>query len=63
MSIIEPMHSHFRISVTTSPASKPSWDELCYILGPKGVLGEDFPSQIFPVLKERETKESGAGSF
>lgn len=34
-------------------------DELRYILDPKDVFGEDFPSETFRVLKERETKEYG----
>ena len=34
-------------------------DELRYILDPKDVLGEDFPSETFRVLKEREQKEYG----
>jgi len=34
-------------------------DELRYILDPKAVFGEDFPSETFRVLKEREIKEFG----
>lgn len=34
-------------------------DELRYILDPKDVFGEDFPSETFRVLKEREEKEYG----
>jgi hypothetical protein len=34
-------------------------DELRYILDPKDVFGEDFPSETFRVLKEREIKECG----
>jgi hypothetical protein len=34
-------------------------DELCYILDPKDVFGEDFPSETFRVLREREQKEYG----
>jgi len=34
-------------------------DELRYILDPKDVFGEDFPSETFRVLKEREIKEYG----
>src|SRR5262249_54579960 len=34
-------------------------DELRYILDPKDVFGEDFPSETFRVLKEREEKELG----
>jgi len=34
-------------------------DELRYILDPKDVFGEDFPSETFRVLKEREQKEFG----
>jgi hypothetical protein len=34
-------------------------DELRYILDPKDVFGEDFPSETFRVLKEREEKECG----
>jgi hypothetical protein len=34
-------------------------DELRYILDPKDVLGEDFPSETFRVLKEKEQKDSG----
>ena len=33
--------------------------ELRYILDPKDVFGEDFPSETFRVLKEREIKEYG----
>jgi hypothetical protein len=33
--------------------------ELEYILDPKSVMGEDFPSESFRVLKEREIKEFG----
>jgi hypothetical protein len=32
---------------------------LRYILDPKDVFGEDFPSETFRVLKEREIKEYG----
>jgi hypothetical protein len=34
-------------------------DELRYILDPKDVFGEDFPSETFRVLKEGEEKEYG----
>jgi hypothetical protein len=34
-------------------------DELHYILDPTEVLGADFPSQTFRVLKEREEKQFG----
>jgi hypothetical protein len=34
-------------------------DELRYILDPKDVFGDDFPSETFRILKERETKEFG----
>jgi hypothetical protein len=34
-------------------------DELRYILDPKDVLGQDFPSETFRVLKEREEQEFG----
>lgn len=34
-------------------------DELRYVLDPKEVFGEDFPSETFRVLKEREEKECG----
>ena len=34
-------------------------DELRYILDPKEVFGEDFPSETFRVLKEHEIKEHG----
>ena len=34
-------------------------DELRYILDPKEILGQDFPSESFRVLKEREIKEYG----
>lgn len=34
-------------------------DELRYILDPKDVLGGDFPSETFRVLKEKEEKELG----
>jgi hypothetical protein len=34
-------------------------DELRYILEPKEVFGEDFPSETFRVLKEKEEKEYG----
>jgi hypothetical protein len=30
-----------------------------YILDPKNVFGEDFPSETFRVLKDREIKEYG----
>jgi hypothetical protein len=33
--------------------------ELEYILDPKAVMGEDYPSETFRVLKENETKEFG----
>jgi hypothetical protein len=33
--------------------------ELRYILDPKDVFGEDFPSETFRVLKEHEQKEYG----
>lgn len=33
--------------------------ELRYILDPKDVMGEDYPSETFRVLKEREIKEHG----
>lgn len=34
-------------------------EELCYILDPKAVKGEDWPSETFRVLKQREIKELG----
>ena len=34
-------------------------DELRYILDPKEVYGEDFPSETFRVLKEKEVKQFG----
>jgi Eco57I restriction-modification methylase len=34
-------------------------DELRYILDPKDIFGDDFPSETFRVLKEREIKECG----
>jgi hypothetical protein len=34
-------------------------DELRYVLDPRAVFGEDFPSETFRVLKEREQKEFG----
>jgi hypothetical protein len=34
-------------------------DELRYVLDPKDVFGQDFPSETFRVLKEREEKEHG----
>jgi hypothetical protein len=34
-------------------------DELRYILDPKEVFGEDFPSETFRVVKEKEEKEYG----
>jgi hypothetical protein len=34
-------------------------DELCYILDPKEVYGEDFPGETFLVLKEKEVKQFG----
>ena len=33
--------------------------ELRYVLNPKDVFGEDFPSETFRVLKEKEEKECG----
>ena len=36
-------------------------DELRYILDPKDVVGEDFPSETFRVLKEREEKPPPRG--
>lgn len=34
-------------------------DEVRYVLDPKDVFGQDFPSETFRVLKEREKKEHG----
>lgn len=34
-------------------------DELCYILDPKEVHGEDFPGETFRVLKEKEVRLYG----
>ena len=34
-------------------------DELRYILDPKDVMGEDYPSETFRVLKNREMAEFG----
>jgi len=34
-------------------------DELCYILDPASVYGEDFPTETFRVLKEREIRKFG----
>jgi hypothetical protein len=36
-------------------------DQLCYVLDPKEVMGEDFPSETFRVLKEREEKPPPQG--
>lgn len=33
--------------------------ELCYVLDPKDVFGQDFPSETFRIVKEREQKEFG----
>jgi hypothetical protein len=34
-------------------------DELCYILDPADIMGEDYPSESFRVLKNKEIKEFG----
>jgi hypothetical protein len=34
-------------------------EELCYILDPASVMGEDYPSETFRVLKNNEVKEFG----
>ncbi|MEW8494550.1 MAG: N-6 DNA methylase [Candidatus Thiodiazotropha taylori] len=34
-------------------------DELCYILDPADVMGEDYPSETFRVLKNKEINELG----
>ncbi|MCB8747285.1 N-6 DNA methylase [Rhodoferax sp. U2-2l] len=34
-------------------------DELCYILDPADIMGEDYPSETFRVLKNKEQKELG----
>ena len=34
-------------------------EELRYILDPKDVYGEDFPSETFRVLKEKEIRQFG----
>ena len=34
-------------------------NELCYILDPSDVMGDDYPSETFRVLKNSETKEFG----
>ena len=34
-------------------------NELCYILDPKDVYGEDFPAETFRVLRDKETKKFG----
>ena len=34
-------------------------DELCHILDPKEVHGEDFPGETFRVLKEKEVTQFG----
>lgn len=34
-----------------------SREELCYILDPKDVMGSDYPSETFRVLKEREIRD------
>jgi len=34
-------------------------DELCYILDPKEVYGDDFPGETFRVLKEKEVRLYG----
>lgn len=34
-------------------------DELCYILDPTDIMGEDYPSETFRVLKNKEMKEFG----
>jgi hypothetical protein len=34
-------------------------DELRYILDPKDVYGEDFPSETFRVLKDKELRQFG----
>ncbi len=36
-----------------------SREELCYILDPKSVMGEDYPSESFRVLKDKELKAFG----
>ncbi len=37
-------------------------EELRYILDPKDVYGEDFPSETFRVLKDKETRLYGANT-
>ena len=34
-------------------------DELRYILDPTDVMGDDYPSETFRVLKDREEREFG----
>jgi hypothetical protein len=34
-----------------------SRDELCYVLDPSDVLGTDYPSETFRVLRDREIRE------
>ena len=34
-------------------------DELCYILDPADVMGADYPSETFRVLKNNETRQFG----
>ena len=36
-----------------------SRDELCYILDPKDVMGGDYPSETFRVLKDKEIRRHG----
>ena len=35
------------------------WEELRYILDPSDVMGPDYPSETFRVLKNNEMKEFG----
>jgi hypothetical protein len=34
-------------------------EDLCYILDPASVMGEDYPSETFRVLKQNEEREFG----
>jgi len=40
-----------------------SREDLCYILDPASVMGEDYPSETFRVLKQNEERPIEKGGF
>lgn len=56
---INPTHLSAELDVNYAHLYGLTRDELCYILDPADVMGDDYPSETFRVLKNGELREFG----